>query len=117
MWLLSGYDYNMIVDVVLVYVGTDHKGVIALRQFHSKLAPNLISKLRYDFAGLKGLPEMIGNHVILTALPSRLLKIFLLRKQKLRVGSSGVARITGYQFAVIRFLRMFYIVDNISDCR
>ena len=33
----SGIDYYMIVDVALVDMCTDHKGVVALRQLHGKL--------------------------------------------------------------------------------
>ena len=75
---IDGIDYYMIVDVALVDMCTDHKGVVALRQLHGKLAPDFVCQLRCDLAGLEGLPQMIGDHVV-AAPPARELKILPLR--------------------------------------
>ena len=51
-------------DMVLVYMGTDNKSVIAFCQFQSKLPPNLVRFFRRDLAGLESLPEMVGDHIV-----------------------------------------------------
>ena len=53
-------------DMVLVYVSADDKGVVSLRQPHGKFLADLISFLRRHFTWLKRLPEVIGNHIIRT---------------------------------------------------
>ena len=53
-------------DMVLIYVRADDKGIVSLRQPHSKFLADLISFLWRHFTWLKRLPEVIGNHIIRT---------------------------------------------------
>ena len=75
---IDGIDYDVIVYVVLIYMSANDKSVVALRQLHGKLAPVFVCQLRCDLAGLEGLPQMIGDHVV-AAPPARELKILPLR--------------------------------------
>ena len=51
-------------DVVLVYMGADDKGIVALRQFQGQLTADLVRLLWRDFAGAKGLAKVIGDHIV-----------------------------------------------------
>ena len=53
-------------DMVLIYMCTDDKGVVPLRQPHGKFLADLVGFLRCHFTRLKRLPEVIGNHIIRT---------------------------------------------------
>lgn len=59
------YD-DVIMNMMLVYVRTDNKSVVSLRQPHGKLLADLVGFLRRHFPRLKCLPEVIGNHIIRT---------------------------------------------------
>ena len=57
-------------DMVLVYMSADDKGIVALRQFQGELTADLVRLFRRDFAGPKGLAKVIGDHVVCAALPA-----------------------------------------------
>ena len=57
----------MIVNVRLVYVGADHKGMIALGKTLGKFYAQPVCFFRSDLSGAEGLAHMIGNHIIRTA--------------------------------------------------
>lgn len=106
--------YNdVVMDMVLIYVGADDKGVIALCQFQRQFLPDPVRFFRGNFSRLKCLPEMVGDHIIRTPVTSGQVCILPLGKKKLRIGSPSVARISINKFSVICLLRIFHIVDNI----
>ena len=55
---------DVIMNMVLIYMGTHHKGMIAPGQLQRKLPPDLVRFFRRDFTGLEGLPEVVGDHII-----------------------------------------------------
>ena len=65
---IHGIDNDMVMDMVLVYVRADDKGIVALRQFQGKLPADLVRLFRRDFAGPKGLAKVIGDHIVGAAL-------------------------------------------------
>ena len=57
----------MIVNVRLIYMSTDHKGMIALGKTLGKFYAQPVRFFRGNLAGTEGLAHMIGNHIICAA--------------------------------------------------
>ena len=57
----------------LVGMGTDDKSVFAFGEPHGKLVPDPVGFLGIDLAGLEALPDVIGDDVLLTLIPSMLM--------------------------------------------
>ena len=53
----------MVVDVLLVGVGTDDKGMVALREAPGKFIAELVGFLRCDLTRLERLANLIRNHI------------------------------------------------------
>lgn len=62
----------------------DNKGIITFQQFRSQLVSDLVCFLWRNFAGLKGLPELISNHFIVN-LPAGIGDVRIAREQKLMI--------------------------------
>ena len=105
----------MVVNMGFVDMGVDNKCVVALGETTGQFASQPVCFLRCDLTGNKGLPQMVGNHIILTTGPACLFDVLLLRKQELRIGNLAVAAMTGNESAMIGFLRILYIVDNVRN--
>ena len=58
---------------------------------------------------------MVGDHIILAAHPAGAGHIGLLVQQELGVGYTAVTLVAGDEPAVVGFVWIFYIVDNIAD--
>jgi len=58
-----GRTNDMVVDVLLVGVGTDDKGMVALREAPGKFIAELVGFLRCDLARFEGLPDLIRDHI------------------------------------------------------
>lgn len=111
----GGVPYNMVVDVSLVDVGTDDESVLALGEAPGQLHAQAVGFLRRDLARHKGLPQVVGNHIVRTAHPAGAGGVGLLVQQELRVGHAAVALVAGDEPAVVGFVWIFYIVDNVAD--
>ena len=74
----SRIDDDVVMDMVLIYVGADNKGVIALCQLQRQFLPDPVCFFRSDFSGLKCLPEMVGDHIICAPIPSGQVRILAL---------------------------------------
>ena len=59
----SGVPNDMVVDVLLVGVGTDDKGMVALREAPGKFITELVGFIRCDLARFEGLPDLIRDHI------------------------------------------------------
>ena len=112
-----GIPDDMIMDVVLVDVGADDESVVPVRKAFGKLTADVVRFLRRDLAGDKGLPKMIGNHIVRTARPAGESGILPFGKKKLGVRCPAVAFIAGDESAVICFLRIFRVINNVADRR
>ena len=102
----------MIMNVVFVDVGADDESVVSVRKTFGKLTADAVCFLRCDLAGDKGLPEMIGDHIVRTARPAGERGILPFGKKELGVGCPAVAFIAGDEPAIIRFLRIFRVINN-----
>ena len=102
-------------NVRLVYVSADYKGMIAFSKTLCKFYAQPVSFFRSNLAGAEGLAHMIGNHIIRTAHSSGSGNVLPLCQKKLCIRSPAVTRIAGNELAVICFLWICYIVDDVTD--
>ena len=105
----------MIVDVGLVDVGADDESVLALGESPGQLYAQSVGFLRRNLARHKGLPQVVGDHVVRTAHPAGAGGIGLLVQQELRVGHAAVTLIAGDKPAVVGLFWIFHIVDDVAD--
>ncbi len=61
---------DVIMNVRLVDVGADHKGVIALGEPLGKFYAQAVGFLRRDLTGNEGLAHMVGDHIVRAAHPA-----------------------------------------------
>ena len=111
----GGVPYNVVVGVRFVDVGTDDESVFALGEAPGQLYAQPVGFLRRDLARHKGLPQVVGNHIVCTAHPAGAGGIGLLIQQELRVGHAAVALVAGNEPAVVGLFWIFYIVDDVAD--
>ena len=81
----------MIVNMGFVNMGADNVGVIAFGEALGQLTAQTVRVLRCDLAGDKGLPQMVGNHIILAAHSAGLLDVLIFGEKKLGVGDPAIA--------------------------
>ena len=113
----GGIDDDVIMNMVLIHMGTHHKGMIALCQFQCELPPDLVRFFRRDFAGLEGLPEVVGDHIIRAPVPPGQVQILPLGKKELRISKPGITLIAINEFSKIRFPRILHIVNDVRNGR
>src|SRR5699024_11896822 len=111
----SGVPYNMVVDVSLVDVGTDDESVLAFGKAPGQLHAQPVGFFRRDLARHKGLPQVVGDHVILAAHTAGAGHIGLLVQQELGVGHAAVALVAGDEPAVVGLLWVGHIVNDLAD--
>ena len=107
---------DVIMDMGFVDMGADHKGMIALGEPLCKLHAQPVGFFRGNLAGDKGLPDMVGQHIVRAPYPSSGGNVLPFRQQKLGVGYPAVTRKAGDKPAIICLLLVGYIVDNATDC-
>ena len=105
----------MIVNMGFVDMGADNVGVIALGEPLGQLTAQTVCFLRCDLARDKGLPQMIGNYIILAAHSAGLLDVLILGEKELGVGDPAVALPARNQPAAVRLLGIFGVVNDVAD--
>ena len=105
----GGVPDHMIVNMGFVDMGADDIGVIALGEALGQFTAQTIRFLRCDLTGDKGLPQMVGNHIILAAHSAGLLDVLILGEKKLGVSDPAVTLPARYQPAAVRLLRILDI--------
>ena len=75
-----------------------------------------VSFFRSNLAGAEGLAYMIGYHIICATHSSSSGNVLPLCQKELRIRSPAVTRIAGNELAVICFLWIGYLVDDVTDC-
>ena len=76
----------MVMDMGTIYVCSNNKSVLAFGKPHCQLMSNLIGFLRCDFTRLKGLTNLICNHITLLLSASNVL-ILPFGQKKFFIGS------------------------------
>ena len=105
----------MIVDVGLVHMGADDKGMISLGEPPRQLIAQAVGFLWGDFAGDKGLPDLISNYIVRPALPAGPGEILPFGEKELRIGDPAVTLVAGDQLAVVGFLWILRIINDVAD--
>ena len=102
-------------NVRLVYVSAYYKGMIAFSKTLCKFYAQPVCFFRGNLTGAEGLAYMIGNHIICATHSSGSGNVLPLCQKELRIRSPAVTRIAGNEPAVICFLLVCYIVDDVTD--
>ena len=103
----GGVPDNMVVDVSLVDVGADDESVFAFGKAPGQLYAQPVGFLRRDLARHKGLPQVVGNHIVRTAHPAGAGGVGLLVQQELRIGHAAVTLVAGNEPAVVGLFWIF----------
>ncbi len=88
----------------------DNKSVLPFGKAHRQFITGFVCFFRRYFTGLKRLPDLIGQHIVLPDSPSRHGGVLPLRKEKFRVHDSCVTAERGHQPAAVGFIRIFGII-------
>ena len=102
---------DVVMNMGLVRMGGDGKGVLSLREPHSQLAPQPICILRRDLSRLKGLSDLIGDDISFVFLTGNLL-ILPLGKQEFHGRRLRLAGIGSDQLALFCFDGILRIVQT-----
>ena len=105
----------MVVDVGLVHMGTANKGMVPLGESPRQLIAQAVGFLRGDLAGDKGLPDLISNYIVRPALPAGPGEILPFGEKELRIGDPAVTLVAGDQLAVVGFLWILRIINDVAD--
>ena len=102
--------------MLLVRVGRDDESVAALRPAHSQIIAYPVCFFRGDLSGIKGLADLIAQHILaLLLLPARHGLVTGLCQKKLGGYRGRVALIGRYVFPVLRLFRIFPVVQTITN--
>ena len=93
----------------------DDIGVIAFGEAVDQLAAQPVRFLRCDLTGNKGLPQMVGDHIILAAHSAGLLDVLIFGEKELGVSDPAVTLPARYQPAAVCLLRILGVVDDVAD--
>lgn len=99
----------MIVNVGFVDMGADNVSVIALGEALGQLTAQTVRFLRCDLAGDKGMPQMVGDHIILAVHAAGLLDVLM------KLSDPAVALPARNQSAAVCLLRIFGVVNDVVD--
>lgn len=103
---IHGTKNQMIMDVALVYMGSQHIGIFPLQHFVGKLFPDLMGLFRRGLAGGKGLYQVMGQIVaLLDGLGQQHFKFNVRRF----VGTGK----GGHQQLVVGLVRVFDVVQGL----
>ena len=106
---------DMIMDMGLVNVGTNDKGVFALGEPLGKFYTEPVGFLRGNLPRAERLANMVGDYIVHAPDPSGGGNILALCQHKLGVGYTAITLITGDKSAVVGLLRIGHIVDNLAN--
>ena len=104
---------DMVMNVMLIGMGAYDKGVLPFRKPHGQFIPQPVRFTGRDLARYKGLPQMIRDHVVFSALPPCILEVFPFGQKKFSVRGSAVAFITCDEPPGICLIRVLHIVDHL----
>ena len=102
---------NVIVDVCLVCVGCNEKGILALCPAHRRFIADAVRLLRCDLAGLERLADLIAKHIrVPPLLPACGSLVLGLAQKELGIGGHVVAAVGRDQLAALGLVRVLPVV-------
>lgn len=101
-------------NVRTINMGSHDKCVFSLGESHGCLIPDLVRLLRRDFSGLKGLPNLICNHIMRLGSTGDML-ILPFRKQKFFITGLCVTGIRADIFSIFRLCCILRIISTVSQ--
>ena len=102
---------NVIVDVCLVCVGGNEKGILPLCPAHRRFIADAIGLLRRDLPGLEGLANLIAQHIrVPPLLPACGSLVLGLAQKELSIGGHVVAAVGRDQFTALGLVRVLPVV-------
>ena len=104
----------MVMNVRTINMGSHDKCVFSLGESHGCLIPDLVRLLRRDFSGLKGLPNLICNHIMSLGSTGDML-ILPFRKQKFFITGLCVTGIRADIFSIFRLCCILRIISTVSQ--
>ena len=94
----------MVVDVGLVHMCADDKGMVPLGEPPRQLIAQAVGFLSGDF-----------NYIVRPALPAGPGEILPFGEKELRIGDPAVTLVAGDQLAVVGFLWILRIINDVAD--
>ena len=105
----------MVVDMFFINMGADDKRMIALGESPCQLHAQAVGLLLGDLTGAKGLPDLIGYHIIPVTFAPGPEFILTLCIRKLVVRDLNITLICRDKAAFIGLFRVLHIVDDFTD--
>ena len=103
-------------NMLLVYMSANDKRMVPFCQRHSVVIADLVRQFRRDLPRLEGLPQMVGDHIIIFLFPAGNDSIPTLCKKELLISDGRIALIGSNQSAAVSFLWIFHIVCYSIQC-
>ena len=104
--------YDMIMDMGAVHVGCNNKCVSSLREPHACFISNSVRFLWCNFTRLKGLADLVGNHISFR-LSTGYTKIFFFRLIKFQINQFRTAFVRRNIFSILSLFPVLRIVRSI----
>ena len=104
----------MVMNVRTINMGSHDKCVFSLGKAHSCLIANLVRLLRRDLSGLKGLSNLICNHIMRLG-SSRDMLILPFGKQKFFITGLCITGIRTNIFSIFRLCCILRIISTVSQ--
>ena len=102
---------NVVMDVRLVRVGGNEKGILALCPAHRRFIADAVCLLRRDFAGLERLADLIAKHIrVPPLLPACGGLVLGLAQKELGIGGHMVAAVGRDKLAALGLVRVLPVV-------
>ena len=101
-------------DVSSIGVCSHDERVVAFRKTHAQLIADPVCFFRCDLARFERLADLIGNNIVLWALPGDV-NILPLLKKKLFISCHRIAGIAGNEFAFFCLLRILCIIRSLTE--
>ena len=101
-------------NVRAINMSCHDKGVFSLGESHGRLIPNLVRLLRRDFSRLKGLPNLICNHIMRLGSTGDML-ILPFGKQKFLITGLCITGIRADIFSIFRLCCILRIISTVSQ--
>ena len=101
-------------NVRTINMGSHDKGVFPLGESHGRLIPNLVRLFRRDLSGLKGLSNLICNHIVCLG-SSRDMLILPFGQQKFFITGLCITGIRTNVLSIFRLCCILRIISTVSE--